>query len=52
VCIYAELHDSSVGKGIVVLGVSGIKPAGEGVLGTLAGVSWKEPIWDEDRVHS
>jgi hypothetical protein len=34
------------GMGIVVLGVSGVKPAGEGVLGTLAGVSSKQPIWD------
>ena len=45
-CIYAELRDACVGMGIVVLGVSGIKPAGEGVLGTLAGVSSKQPIWD------
>jgi hypothetical protein len=34
------------GMGIVVIGVSGVKPAGEGVLGTLAGVSSKQPIWD------
>jgi hypothetical protein len=33
--------------GIVVLGVSGVKPAGEGVSGTLAGVSSKQPIWDQ-----
>jgi hypothetical protein len=44
VCIYAELRDAYVGMGLVVLGVSGIKPAGEGVLGTLAGVSSKQPI--------
>jgi hypothetical protein len=31
---------------IVVLGVSVIKLEGEGVLGTLAGVSSKQPIWD------
>jgi hypothetical protein len=34
------------GMGIVVLGVSGVKLAGEGVLDTLAGVSLKQPIWD------
>jgi hypothetical protein len=34
------------GMGIVVLGVSGVKLAGEGVLGTLAAVSLKQPIWD------
>jgi hypothetical protein len=34
--------------GIVVLGVSGVKPAGEGILGTLAGVSSKQPTWDRD----
>jgi hypothetical protein len=34
------------GMGLVVLGVSGIKLAREGVLGTLAGVSSKQPIWD------
>jgi hypothetical protein len=34
------------GVGIVVLDVSGVKLAGEGVLGTLAGVSSKQPIWD------
>jgi hypothetical protein len=34
------------GMGIVVLGVSGVKPAGEGVLDTLAGVSSKQLIWD------
>jgi hypothetical protein len=28
------------------------KPAGEGVLGTLAGVSSKQLIWDQGRVHS
>jgi hypothetical protein len=39
VCIYAELLDACVGMGIVVLGVSWVKPAGEGVLGTLAGRS-------------
>jgi hypothetical protein len=32
--------------GVVDLGVSGIKLAGEGILGTLAGVSSKQPIWD------
>jgi hypothetical protein len=32
--------------GIVVLGVCGVKTAGEGVLGNLAGVSLKQPIWD------
>jgi hypothetical protein len=32
------------GMGIVVIGVSGVKPAREGVLGTLAGVSSKKPI--------
>jgi hypothetical protein len=32
--------------GSVVLGVSGEKPTGEGVLGNLAGVSLKQPIWD------
>jgi hypothetical protein len=32
----------------VVLRVHGVKPAGEGVLGTLAGVSSKQPIWDRD----
>jgi hypothetical protein len=32
---------------IVVLSVGGVKPAGEGVLGTLAGVSSKKPIWDQ-----
>jgi hypothetical protein len=32
----------------VVLGESGEKPTGEGVLGTLAGVSLKQPIWDRD----
>jgi hypothetical protein len=36
----------------VDLGVSGIKSAGEGVLGTLAGVSSRQPIWVGDRVHS
>jgi hypothetical protein len=46
VCMYAELRITCVGVGIVVLGVSGVKPAGEGVLGTLAGVSSKQPIWD------
>jgi hypothetical protein len=46
VCIYVELRDACVGTGIVVLGVSGIKLAGEGILGTLAGVSSKQPIWD------
>jgi hypothetical protein len=45
-CIYAELRDACVGMGIVVLGVCGVKTAGEGVLGTLAGVSSKQPIWD------
>jgi hypothetical protein len=33
--------------GIVVLGVSAVKPTGEGVLGTLAGVSSKQLIWDQ-----
>jgi hypothetical protein len=46
VCIYAKLRDACVGLGIVVLGVCGVKPAGEGVLGSLAGVSSKQPIWD------
>jgi hypothetical protein len=32
--------------GIAVIGVSGIKPAGESVMGTLAGVSSRQPIWD------
>jgi hypothetical protein len=45
-CICAELRDACVGLGIVVLGVSGVKPAGEGDLGTLAGVSSEQPIWD------
>jgi hypothetical protein len=45
-CIYAELCDACVGMGIVVLGVSGVKLVGEGVLGTLAGLSSKKPIWD------
>jgi hypothetical protein len=45
-CIYAELLDACVGMGIVVLGVCVVKLAGEGVLGTLAGVSSKQPIWD------
>jgi hypothetical protein len=40
------LRDACVGMGIVVLGMSRIKPVGEGVLGTLAGVSSKQPIWD------
>jgi hypothetical protein len=35
--MYAELRDACVGMGIVVLGVSGVKSAGGGVLGTLAG---------------
>jgi hypothetical protein len=35
-----------LGWGVVVLGVCWVKPAGEGVLGTLAGVSSKQPIWD------
>jgi hypothetical protein len=35
-----------LGMGVVDLGVSGIKPVGEGVLGTLAGVSSRQPIWD------
>jgi hypothetical protein len=30
----------------VVLGVSAVKPAGEGILGTLTGVSSKQSIWD------
>jgi hypothetical protein len=34
------------GMGIVVLGVSGVKPAEECVLSTLAGVSSEQPIWD------
>jgi hypothetical protein len=44
--IYAELRSACVGLGIVILGMSGIKPEGEGVLGTLAGVSSNQPIWD------
>jgi hypothetical protein len=32
-CIYTELRDACVGVGIVVLGMSGIKPAGEGIFG-------------------
>jgi hypothetical protein len=48
-CIYAELRDACVRMGIVVLGVCGGKPAREGVLGTLAGVSSKQPIWDWGR---
>jgi hypothetical protein len=35
-----------LGWGVVVLGVCGVKPAGEGVLGTLARVSSKQLIWD------
>jgi hypothetical protein len=46
VYIYAMLRNACVGVGIVVLGVSGIKPAGEGVFGTLAGMISKQPIWD------
>jgi hypothetical protein len=42
----AELRVACVGMGIVVFGVCGIKPAGEGDLGTLAGVSSRQPIWD------
>jgi hypothetical protein len=38
--------------GLVVLGVSGIKPAREGILGTLAGVSSKQPIWDRGALLS
>jgi hypothetical protein len=48
VCIYVELRDACVGIGIVVLGVSEIKPTGEGILGTLAGVRSKQPIWVGD----
>jgi hypothetical protein len=44
VYIYVELRDACVGMGIVVLGVRGVKPVGEGVLCTLAGVSSKQPI--------
>jgi hypothetical protein len=45
VCICAEL--AYVGMGIVVFGVPEEKPVGEGVLlGTLAGVSSKQLIWD------
>jgi hypothetical protein len=44
--VYALSFAMHVGMGIVVLGVSGVKPAREGVLGTLAGVSSKQPIWD------
>jgi hypothetical protein len=40
------------GMGIVVLGVSEVKPAGEGVLGILAGVSSKQPIWDRGALLS
>jgi hypothetical protein len=37
----------------VVLGVRGVKPAGEGDLGTWAGVSSKQPIGDRGiGVHS
>jgi hypothetical protein len=43
------LRDACVGMGIGVLGVCGENPAGEGVLGTLAGVSSKQPIWDQGR---
>jgi hypothetical protein len=42
--VYADLRDACVGMGIMVLGVCGVKPEGEGVLGTLAGVSSKQPI--------
>jgi hypothetical protein len=38
--------------GIVVFGVCGVKPAGEGVLGTLAGVSSNNRSGIRDRVHS
>jgi hypothetical protein len=41
--VYADLRDACVGMGIMVLGVCGVKPEGEGVLGTLAGVSSKQP---------
>jgi hypothetical protein len=37
VCIYAELRDACVGMGILVLGVSGIKPVGEGDFGYFGG---------------
>jgi hypothetical protein len=47
-CVFALSFAMHVfGMGIVALGVSGVKPAGEGVLGTLAGVSSKQPIWDQ-----
>jgi hypothetical protein len=51
-CLYKRVYALSFamhvfGMGIVALGVSGVKPAGEGVLGTLAGVSSKQPIWDQ-----
>jgi hypothetical protein len=37
-CVYALSFTMHVfGMGILVLDVSGVKPAGEGVLGTLAG---------------
>jgi hypothetical protein len=35
------------GDWIAVLGVCVEKPAGEGLLGTLAGVSSKQRIWDQ-----
>jgi hypothetical protein len=44
VCLCVELRDACVGMRIVVLGVRGVKSAGEGVLGTLAGVSLKQLI--------
>jgi hypothetical protein len=37
VCIYADLCNACVGIGIVVLGVSGIKPIGEGIFGYFGG---------------
>jgi hypothetical protein len=45
-CLCAALRDACVGMRIVVLGMCGEKPAGEGTLGTLTGVSLKQPIWD------
>jgi hypothetical protein len=36
-----------LGEWIVVLGMCGVKLTGEGVLGTLAWVSLKQPIWDQ-----
>jgi hypothetical protein len=41
-----ELRDACVGLGIVDLGVSGVKTGRKRRLGTLAGVSSKQLIWD------